>query len=162
MLFVVSADIKSKYFGEGSITAEWLRGKFANFLEIKIISIVNEFWKFSDTNLAKKPFLKECEHIFVYFDGAEIYNYEKVTWNKFVGIIGEEPKYIKKLTNENDPAIANFSFAWHEAQSVASRVFREFLGEIKKISAKAKTRSIIMMREQPQFAVGVNMDEITG
>lgn len=95
----------------------------------------------------------------VYLDGADLYNYDKVTVAKFTEIYSAPPKYIKEPANidENPP----FSPAWHEAQSAAGKALREFLADLKRLATKAQTRRLFICREQPQFAVGVNSDQIT-
>lgn len=151
--------IKNTYFGEGSICREWLDYKFGPHCHIRLFSIVDQVWKLADTNLGVKSFLTDCDHLMVYLDGADLYNYDKVTVAKFTEIYAAPPKYIKEPANinENPP----FSPAWHEAQSAAGKALREFLADLKRLATKAQTRRLFICREQPQFAVGVNSDQIT-
>lgn len=145
--------------GEGSICRDWLERKFSDFADLRLFSIVNEWWKISDINLGTKKFMSEVDHIILYLDGSEIYDYDKITYAKFMEIFNQKPAYIKEKCNidENGP----HSLAWHEAQACAGKVFRDFLAEIKKLAKKTRTRRIIVTKEQPLFAVGVNNDQFT-
>lgn len=156
---IASAAVKNTYFGEGSVCRDWLERKFSDFADLRLFSIVNEWWKISDTNLGTKKFMSEIDHIILYLDGSEIYDYDKITYAKFMEVFNQKPAYIKEKGNidENGP----HSLAWHEAQACAGKVFRDFLAEIKKLAKNTKTRRIIVTKEQPLFAVGVNNDQFT-
>lgn len=103
--------------------------------------------------------MAECDDIILFLDGSDVYDYDKITYSKFMEIQNAEPAYIKEKCNVKEKG--PFSLAWHEAQSTAGKVLRQFLADIKNLAKNSKTRRVIVTKEQPQFAVGVNSDQFT-